>query len=37
MLYSLYSAHEKPKVYYPPVKTKKREAVSATREEKKCP
>ena len=35
MLYSLYSAHSKPQVYYPPVKTKAR--VEAPKEEKKCP
>ncbi len=35
MLYSLYSAGEKPKIHYPPVKTKAR--VDAPKEEKKCP
>jgi hypothetical protein len=35
MLFSMYSVAEKPKVYYPPVKTKKREPVD--KEEKKCP
>lgn len=35
MLYSMYSAKEKPKVYYPPVKTKPR--VAPPKEEKKCP
>jgi hypothetical protein len=37
MLYSMYSAHEKPKVYYPPLKTKPRQISSQPREEKKCP
>lgn len=36
MLYSMYGLQEKPKVYYPPVKTKARQA-SLPREEKKCP
>ena len=31
----MYSAKEKPKIYYPPVKTKVREPVP--KEEKKCP
>ena len=31
----MYSAKEKPKVYYPPVKTKVRQ--EAPKEEKKCP
>jgi len=35
MLFSMYSAGEKPKVYYPPVKTKPR--VEPPKEEKKCP
>ena len=35
MLYSMYSAKEKPKVYYPPVKTKPQEP--KPKEEKKCP
>ena len=35
MLFSMYSAGEKPKVYYPPVKTKAR--VEPPKEEKKCP
>ena len=35
MLFSMYSAKEKPKVYYPPVKTKPR--VEKPKEEKKCP
>ena len=37
MLFSMYAAREKPKVYYPPVKTKPRDQRSAPREEKKCP
>ena len=32
----MYSAHEKPKIYYPPVKTKARQT-SVPKEEKKCP
>jgi len=35
MLFSMYSAKEKPKIYYPPVKTKAR--VEQPKEEKKCP
>jgi len=35
MLYSLYSAGEKPKIQYPAVKTKPR--VEKPKEEKKCP
>lgn len=35
MLFSMYSVGEKPKVYYPPVKTKAR--VEQPKEEKKCP
>lgn len=38
MLFSLYSAPEKPKIAYPPVKTKPRGAsVGPPQEEKKCP
>ena len=38
MLFSLYSAPEKPKINYPPVKTKPRsESMGVPQEEKKCP
>eukprot|EP00347_Sterkiella_histriomuscorum_P010966 403374256 len=36
MLYSMYSVKEKPKVHYPPVKTKPR-PIEQPKEEKKCP
>ena len=35
LLYGMYAQKEKPKVYYPPVKTKVRG--STPKEEKKCP
>jgi hypothetical protein len=37
MLYSMYSTKEKPKIYYPPVKTKARPLEPVSKEEKKCP
>ena len=36
LLYGMYSAKEKPKIYYPPVKTKKKGS-TPPKEKKACP